>query len=114
MSSTLTPFPHVTPTSLLADLLKTPDDLHKLPSIRKKLVKEKVQLDAKLNASVKSQLDATRDGLRRLQVAKAQVAMVKEEMIGIEKMKEGRVEDEVAFSKISKVRTMGICISLSP
>jgi hypothetical protein len=94
-------------TSALADLLKSPEDLAKLTTIRKKLVKEKSQIDAKLNAGVKSQLDATRDGLRNLQMAKAQVATIREEMIGIEKLKGGRAEDEEAFTKISKVGTAG-------
>lgn len=92
----------------LTDLLRSPEDLLKLSNLRKKLLKEKAQIDARLNECVKSQLDETRDGLRRLQEAKNQVARLREEMIEIEQLKEGeegdRGGDFEVYGKISKVR----------
>lgn len=91
----------------LADLLRSPDDLLKLSAHRKKVLKEKAQIDARLNECVRTQLDETRDGLRKLQDARNAVGRLREEMIGIEQLKDadaatGNDGFEV-YTKISKV-----------
>jgi exocyst complex component 3 len=91
-----------TPSAAIADLLRQPDDLLKLAAHRKKLLKEKAALDAKLASGVKAQLDATRDALLKLQASRAAVAMIKEEMMVIERLKGGSGEGE-AFEKIARV-----------
>jgi exocyst complex component 3 len=98
-----------TTTNPLADLLRSPEDLLKLSVHRKRLVKEKSAIDARLNECVKTQLEETKDGLRRLIEARNGVGRLREEMIGIEQSKEeddevtqGRQGFEV-FAKITKV-----------
>ena len=86
----------------VADILRQPDDLLKLASYRKKLLKEKAALDAKLQEGVKTQLDATRDALLKLQASRAAVGMVKEEMMAVERLK-GGMEEGDAFEKITRV-----------
>ena len=88
----------------VADILRQPDDLLKLASYRKKLLKEKAALDAKLQEGVKTQLDATRDALLKLQASRAAVGMVKEEMMAVERLK-GGMEEGDAFEKITRVGT---------
>lgn len=86
----------------VGEVLRQPDDLLKLSAYRAKLLKEKATLDAKLATGVKSQLDATRDALLKLQSGRAAVGMIREEMMLIEKLKGGEDSGE-AFDKITRV-----------
>ncbi|WWC67085.1 uncharacterized protein I206_100992 [Kwoniella pini CBS 10737] len=97
----------LTPSQAVSDLLRQPDDLLKLASYRKKLLKEKSTLDAKLQSGVKTQLDATRDALLKLQTSRAAVGLIREEMMSIEKLKgeDGEAKGE-AFDKITRVSTV--------
>ncbi|WVF66397.1 hypothetical protein IAT40_001137 [Kwoniella sp. CBS 6097] len=97
----------LTPAAAVGELLRQPDDLLKLAAHRKKLLKEKSTLDAKLQSGVKTQLDATRDALLKLQASRAAVGLVKEEMMAVEKLKGDDGEDRSdAFDKISRVSTI--------
>lgn len=91
-----------TPSSALADILRTPDDLLKLPAFRSKLLKEKSALDAKLAEGTRAQLDATREALLKLQSSRAAVALIREEMMAVEKLRAGEDEGD-AFDKITRV-----------
>jgi exocyst complex component 3 len=64
--------------SMVADYLKSPDDLSKIPALRKKLLKEQASLSAKLKSGAKDQLEATRDGLLKLQATRKDVATIRE------------------------------------
>lgn len=91
----------------ISELLRQPDDLLKLSAHRKKLIKEKAALDAKLASGVKAQLDATRDALLKLQASRAAVALIREEMMALENIKDdgegkGRGREE-AFDMITRV-----------
>lgn len=88
--------------SAISEVLRQPDDLLKLAAYRKKLLKEKAALDAKLANGVKAQLDATRDALLKLQASKAAVGMIREEMMVVEKLKGDAAEGE-AFDRITRV-----------
>ncbi|WVQ76413.1 hypothetical protein IAR50_006079 [Cryptococcus sp. DSM 104548] len=90
------------PSSLIAEVLRQPDDLLKLAAYRKKLLKEKAALDTKLSEGVKSQLDATRDALVKLQNSKAAVSVIREEMLAVEKLMGGEEGGE-NFEKIIRV-----------
>lgn len=70
----------------VAEYFQSPDDLQKLASFRQKLEKEKASIDAKLKSGVKDQLDATRDGLKKLLSTRANLQSIKDEMITLEKM----------------------------
>jgi exocyst complex component 3 len=87
----------------VGEVLRSPDDLLKLAAYRKKLIKEKAALDAKLSSGVKAQLDATRDALLKLQASKAAVALIREEMMSIEKLKGESEHEGEAFTKIARV-----------
>ena len=91
-----------TASAQVAEVLRQPDDLVKLAAFRKKLLKEKATLDAKLAAGVKAQLEATRDALLKLQASRAAVSLIREEMMALEKLK-GDEEAGEAFDKITRV-----------
>nr|ODN86660.1 hypothetical protein L203_03907 [Cryptococcus depauperatus CBS 7841] len=90
------------PSALIAEVLRQPDDLLKVAAYRKKLLKEKSTLDTKLSEGVKTQLDATRDALLKLQTSKAAVATIREEMSAIEKLMD-KEDSGKAFEKITRV-----------
>ena len=89
----------------VGEVLRQPDDLLKLSSYRAKLLKEKSALDARLATGVKTQLDATRDALLKLQSSRAAVGLIREEMMAVEKLK-GSEEASDAFDKITRVSTI--------
>lgn len=70
--------------NLVADHLKSPDDLSKIPALRKKLLKEQSSLSAKLKTGAKEQLEATRDGLIKLQATRKDVATVRDSFSEVE------------------------------
>ncbi|KAJ9096854.1 hypothetical protein QFC21_005127 [Naganishia friedmannii] len=68
----------------LPALLQQPSDLSKLPLIRRKLLKEKQAIDARLNEGVSRQLADTKAGLGSLVNAREAVGRVREEVKGLE------------------------------
>lgn len=70
--------------NLVAEFLKSPDDLTKISALRKKLLKEQVSLSAKLKLGAKEQLEATRDGLLKLQATRKDVASIREAFAQVE------------------------------
>lgn len=74
----------VSSTNLVADHLKSPDDLAKIPALRKKLLKEQSSLSAKLKSGAKDQLEATRDGLIKLQATRKDVTSIRDSFTEIE------------------------------
>ncbi|KAJ9105565.1 hypothetical protein QFC19_003547 [Naganishia cerealis] len=108
-TKTPSPAPPATPASLAA-LLQSPADLAKLALIRRKLVKEKAAIDARLNEGVSRQLADTRRGLGALIGAREAVGRVREEVAGLQVLRgtriavdaTGETEDE-ALRKIAQV-----------
>ncbi|KAN0060094.1 SNARE-binding exocyst subunit S6 [Thecaphora frezii] len=76
-------------TGIVANDLKLPDDLTKIPALRKKLLKEQSALSAKLKAGAKGQLEAVRTGLLKLQATRKDVAAVREAFGQIELLYNG-------------------------
>lgn len=70
--------------NLVAEFLKSPDDLTKIAALRKKLLKEQSSLSAKLKLGAKEQLEATRDGLLKLQATRQDVAAIREAFAQVE------------------------------
>ncbi|CBQ73963.1 related to SEC6-protein transport protein [Sporisorium reilianum SRZ2] len=70
--------------NLVAEFLKSPDDLTKISALRKKLLKEQSSLSAKLKLGAKEQLEATRDGLLKLQATRKDVAAIREAFAQVE------------------------------
>ena len=87
----------------VGEFLQSPDDLLKLAAFRKKLEKEKASLDVRLKNGVKEQLDATRDGLRKLFSTRSNVQGMKDEMEVVERMGSDPQNVVSTFDQISRV-----------
>ncbi|CAO1635472.1 unnamed protein product [Jaminaea pallidilutea] len=80
--------------SIVADVLKAPDDLSRLVALRTKLHRESLTLEAKLKSGAKEQLEAIRDGLLKLQAVRKDVAGVREAFAEVERICKGNEVDE--------------------
>ncbi|KAF8329478.1 exocyst complex component Sec6 [Cantharellus anzutake] len=94
---------HMTPAQMVGEFLQSPDDLMKLAAFRKKLEKEKASIDAKLKSGVKDQLEATREGLRKLLQTKSHVQSIRDELQNVETMFNGPTNNIKTFDQISRV-----------
>jgi exocyst complex component 3 len=92
-----------TATQTIAEYFQSPDDLLKIPSFRKKLAKEKASIDAKLKSGVKDQLDATREGLKRLLGTRNNVQAIKDEMAAVDRTCTDPNNQIKTFDQISRV-----------
>jgi len=97
----------------VAEYFQSPDDLQKLASFRQKLVKEKASIDAKLKSGVKDQLDATRDGLKKLLSTRTNLQSIKDEMISLEKTGRESQGQIKTFDQIAAVRPSNLFIITS-
>lgn len=88
----------------IGEYLKSPDDLVKVTAFRKKLEKEKASIDSRLKAGVKEQLDATRNGLRKLLGTRANVQAIKDEMYTVDTQCKNPQNVISTFDQISRVR----------
>ncbi|KIK08995.1 hypothetical protein K443DRAFT_127994 [Laccaria amethystina LaAM-08-1] len=95
--------PTISAAQAVGEYLQSPDDLVKISAFRKKLEKEKASIDARLKTGVKEQLQATREGLKKLLATRDHVQAVKDEMITIEKECEDTSIRVATFDQISRV-----------
>jgi viroplasmin and RNaseH domain-containing protein len=91
---------------IVAEHFQSPDDLQKLASFRQKLEKEKASIDAKLKSGMKDQLDATRDGLKKLLSTRSNLQSIKDEMISLDKMGRESQGQIKTFDQIAAVRAV--------
>ena len=94
----------------VGEYLQSPDDLIKVVAFRKKLEKEKASIDARLKSGVKEQLDATREGLKKLFSTRNHVQVLKEEMQTIDRLNadpQNAVSTFDQISRVSRSRTRG-------
>ncbi|KAJ6621396.1 exocyst complex component sec6 [Mycena sp. CBHHK59/15] len=87
----------------IGEYLQSPDDLVKISTFRKKLEKEKASIDARLKSGVKDQLQATREGLRKLLGTRNNVQVIKDEMAAIERQCADPQNVVTTFDQISRV-----------
>ncbi|KAF8547481.1 exocyst complex component Sec6 [Imleria badia] len=87
----------------VGEYLQSPDDLIKVVAFRKKLEKEKASIDARLKSGVKEQLDATREGLKKLLSTRNHVQVLKEEMQTIDRLCVDPQNAVSTFDQISRV-----------
>lgn len=87
----------------IGEFLQSPDDLLKIIAFRKKLEKEKGSIDARLKSGVKEQLDATREGLRKLLRTRNNVQVIKDEMETVETECSDPRNVVTTFDQISRV-----------
>lgn len=88
----------------VGEYLKSPDDLLKIAAFRKKLAKEKASIDAKLKSGVKDQLQATREGLKKLFSTRNNVQAIKDEMAAVEALCRDPQNDIKEFDQIKRAR----------
>ncbi|WFD30873.1 SNARE-binding exocyst subunit S6 [Malassezia sp. CBS 17886] len=101
---------------LLAEFLKSPDDMAKIASLRRKLTREHTALSAKLKIGAKDQLESTRGGLRQLQLTRRDIASVHEVFAQIETMfqeEEGIVPAHAPSKETRGTRSFRIISELS-
>jgi exocyst complex component 3 len=89
----------------LSEFFQSPDDLLKIAAFRKKLVKEKSTIDAKLKSGVKEQLDSTREGLKKLFGTRNNVQAIRDEMAGVDRACRDTERNIKMFDQISRVRS---------
>ncbi|EGN95014.1 hypothetical protein SERLA73DRAFT_95635 [Serpula lacrymans var. lacrymans S7.3] len=87
----------------IGEYLQSPDDLLKVAAFRKKLEKEKASIDARLKSGVKEQLDATREGLKKLLDTRSNVQAVKDEMQTVDRLCSDPQNVVPTFHQISRV-----------
>ncbi|KAF8318667.1 exocyst complex component sec6 [Clavulina sp. PMI_390] len=87
----------------VGEFLQSPDDLMKIVAFRKRLEKEKASIDLKLGNGVRDQLDAIRDGLRKLISTRENVNALKEEIRSIEALFNDDRNNVKTFDQISRV-----------
>ena len=90
----------------VGEYLQSPDDLVKVAAFRKKLEKEKASIDARLKSGVKEQLDATREGLKKLLSTRNNVQVLKEEMHTIDRLCTDPQNTVSTFGQICRVRCL--------
>lgn len=93
-------------TSKLAELLKHPDDLDKLPSLRSEFTRKKTAIDSQLKVGLKDQLEITQNGMSSIIDGQKIVGAIKDEMMKIDKLcaeAQGMIRD---FPEINKMSVM--------
>ena len=95
--------PQVSAAQAVGEYLQSPDDLIKVAAFRKKLEKEKASIDARLKSGVKEQLDATREGLKKLLSTRNHVQVLKEEMQTVDKLCADPQNVVSTFDQITRV-----------
>lgn len=89
----------------VGEYLQSPDDLVKIATFRKKLEKEKASIDARLKTGVKEQLDATREGLKKLFGTRNNIQIIKDELGTVDRQSSDPQNVVLTFDQISRVRT---------
>ncbi|KAK9447675.1 exocyst complex component Sec6-domain-containing protein [Limtongia smithiae] len=92
--------------SSLADLLRYPDDLAKVSSIKERLMRDKAAIDLQLKSSVQTQLDVTTNGLKCLLDAKSLTAELGDELEKLDKLFSLAQTMVPGFTKVNRVSTV--------
>ncbi|KDQ51051.1 hypothetical protein JAAARDRAFT_140986 [Jaapia argillacea MUCL 33604] len=95
--------PTVSAAQAVGEYLQSPDDLLKIAAFRKKLEKEKASIDTRLKSGVKEQLDATREGLRKLFSTRHNVQVIRDEMVTVDRLCSDPQTVVSTFDQISRV-----------
>ena len=81
-------------------------------AFRKKLEKEKASIDTRLKSGVKEQLDATREGLKKLLGTRANVQAIKDEMSTVDGLCKNPANVISTFDQISRVRFTSLSVPI--
>lgn len=70
----------------LADLLRHPEDLDKIPFLKSEFIRKKAAVDGQLKVGLKEQLEVTQNGMNSISDGQRTVNQIKEEMMKIDKL----------------------------
>jgi exocyst complex component 3 len=70
----------------LAELLRHPEDLDKIPALKSEFLRKKAAVDSQLRVGLKEQLEVTQSGMNGLTDGQRTVQLIKEEMMKIDKL----------------------------
>jgi len=94
------------PVSRLAELLKNPDDLDKLPSLKSEFTRKKAAIDGQLKVGLTEQLSITQTGMSSITTGQSIVNAIKDEMQKIDRLcseAQGMIRD---FPEINRMSVM--------
>ena len=74
------------PTIKLAELLRHPEDLDKIPALKAEFIRKKAAIDGQLKIGLKEQLEVTQSGMGSITESQRTVNQIKEEMMKIDKL----------------------------
>lgn len=92
--------------SKLAELLKHPDDLDKLPALKSEFTRKKTVIDTQLKSGLADQLHVTQHGMTSIADGQKLVQMIKDEMQKIEKLCVEQASMIKEFPEINKMSVM--------
>ncbi|KAL6717534.1 SNARE-binding exocyst subunit S6 [Lecanora helva] len=70
----------------LAELLRHPEDLDKIPFLKSEFIRKKAAVDSQLKAGLKEQLEITQSGMNSIGEGQRTVNQIKEELMKIDKL----------------------------
>ncbi|CAH0014670.1 unnamed protein product [Clonostachys rhizophaga] len=94
-----------TPAPKLSELLRHPDDLDKIPSLKDELLRKKAAVDGQLRTGLREQLELSQSGMNGLSDGQKTVQMIKDEMIKIDKLcseSQNMIKDFASINLVSQ------------
>ncbi|KAI9855067.1 MAG: SNARE-binding exocyst subunit S6 [Vezdaea acicularis] len=87
----------------LAELLRQPEDLDKIPALKSEFLRKKSVVDGQLKLGLKEQLEVTQDGITSITDGQRTVNLIKEEMMKIDKLcAEAQIRDFPNINLVSQ------------
>ncbi|EMC95008.1 hypothetical protein BAUCODRAFT_110185 [Baudoinia panamericana UAMH 10762] len=93
-------------TMRLAEMLKNPEDLDKLPSLRTEFTRKKAAVDGQLKLGLGAQLTTTQNGMSALTESSRLVASIKDEMAKIDRLCAEAATMIQDFPEVNKMSVM--------
>ncbi|KAM0426991.1 hypothetical protein ACHAPT_007889 [Fusarium lateritium] len=94
-----------TPAPKLAELLRHPEDLDKIPALKLEFSRKKGAVDGQLRSGLREQLETTQSGMTGLTDGQKTVQMIKEEMMKIDKLcseSQNMIKDFASINLVSQ------------
>ena len=93
------------PAPQLAELLRHPDDMDKIPAFKMEFSRKKGAVDSQLRGGLREQLETTQSGMNGLSDGQKAVQMIKDEMIKIDKLcseSQNMIKDFASINLVSQ------------
>ncbi|KAM5351902.1 hypothetical protein ACJ41O_004625 [Fusarium nematophilum] len=94
-----------TPAPKLAELLRHPEDLEKIPALKLEFSRKKGAVDSQLRSGLREQLETTQSGMTGLTDGQKTVQMIKDEMMKIDKLcseSQNMIKDFASINLVSQ------------